>query len=141
MPSRLKELIFQVILHLLVLTFYAYDRHSPHIDTYRALSFLIYALAALIINYTLLPRFFYKKKYVLFTILVVLAFVLLYLAEEFILEQIFYRDSKGDSISEPFYSFIEIFPIVAILTGFKFGWDALYKQRDVDQLKSNLELS
>jgi hypothetical protein len=141
LPFKLKELIFQVILHLLVLTFYAYDRNSPHIDTYRVLSFFVYALAALFINYSLLPRFFYNKKYVHFTFLVVLVFLILLLAEEFILEQIFYRDMKGESFSEPFYSFIEIFPIIAILTGSKFGWDALHKQREVDELKTNLEQS
>ena len=43
--------------------FYAIDKKHPTIESHQFLFFLNYAIAALFINYFLLPRFFYKNKY------------------------------------------------------------------------------
>jgi uncharacterized integral membrane protein len=57
-----KELIFQIVLHILVFIFYAINKRHRTIETYQFFFFLNYALTALFINYFLLPRFFYKKN-------------------------------------------------------------------------------
>jgi uncharacterized membrane protein len=56
-----KEAFFQIILHLLVFIVYSFDKNHPQIELHQGAFFLNYAVAAFIINYMLLPRYFYTK--------------------------------------------------------------------------------
>jgi len=131
-----REVIFQVVLHLLVFTFYSFDRDQPQIETYQVAFFLNYATAAFLINYFLLPRFFYKKQYVAFFTLVLLLIATAILVEEFVLEKIYFPDFRGRYFPGIFYTLTDVLPVITILSGFKFAWDALTKQREVDQLRA-----
>ncbi len=131
-----KEIIFQIILHILVFIFFAIDKRNPSIEPYRYPFFLNYAVAALIINYLLLPRFFYKKKYLQFVIGLIIVFAAVIFMEEMVLEKIFFPKTRGTKFFGIFYSLIDVFPSIAILSGFKFGWDALRKQKEVEDLQS-----
>ena len=134
-----KELIFQILLHLLVFVFYSFDRHQPHIEEHQIAFFLHYAMWAFIINYVLLPRFLFRKKHLLFFIWVLLVIAGVILMEEFVLEKIYFPDTKrAQSFPGVFYTLLDVLPVITILSGFKFAWDALGKQREVEELKATV---
>lgn len=133
-PS-LKELLFQVILTLVVFLFYAIDRKNPQIELYEVAFFLSLISAAFVINYILLPLFLYKKKYGFFLFYLALIILATVLMEELVLEKIYFPDTRGSKFSSIFYTSIGILPVVTILVGFKFGWDLIEKQQQVEHLE------
>ena len=94
-PILWKELFFQLVLHLIVFTFYSFDKNEPTIESYQIVFFLNYVLAALVINYILLPRFYYQKKYFLFLTFSILIIVGVIVIEEAVLEQIYFPNTRG----------------------------------------------
>ncbi|MFK8007115.1 MAG: sensor histidine kinase [Saprospiraceae bacterium] len=136
-----KEVIFQIVLHALVFLFYSMERNQTSIPTYKIAFFLNYAIAAFFINYVLLPRFYYQKKTILFFVIVLLTFVGVILVEEFILEKIFFTGNRANSFGGLLLTMSQVLPPIAMLSGFKFGWDALGKQREVDELKITVKES
>jgi hypothetical protein len=136
-----KEVIFQIVLHVLVFIFYSFDKTQPHIAGHQYVFFLNYVIAVFLINYILLPKFYYKKKYIYFFAFVVLVIGGVIVIEELVLEAIYFPDTKGKHFSGLFYSLLDVLPVITILSGFKFGWDALGKQREVDELKSAVKES
>lgn len=130
-----KEVIFQIVLHLLVLVFYSIDRREPEITVQEIAFYLNYVFFTFFISFYLLPKFYYKKKYLQFSIGVLLAVTLVILVEEMFLESIFYPDTRGKVFGGLFNTLAQVLPVMAILSGFKFAWDASGKQREVDQLK------
>ena len=89
-----KELIFQIILHILVFIFYAFGKGELAIQNYQYLFFLNYAIAALFINYLLLPRFFYKKKYWAFGFSFLILTIIMIFMEEMVLEKVYFPDQE-----------------------------------------------
>ena len=136
-----QELIFQLILHGLVFSFYAYDGDDPQVESYQVIFFLNYTLATAVISYGLLPQFFYRKKYLHFLAYALFVVAGVIAVEELILEKIYFPRSRGKSFPGVFYSLWEVLPVMAILAGAKFAWDALYKQREVDQLRVTIQES
>lgn len=137
-----KEVFFQVLLHVVLFLFYSFDRRNPGIQDYQVAFFINYAVAAFIINYVLLPRFFYLKKYVPFFISLILIIAGIIIIEEFVLEQIYFPDSKrSKNFPGVFYSLLDVMPVIVILSGFKFAWDAAGKQREVDELRASVKES
>ncbi len=136
-----RELVFQGVLHVVVFSFYSYDKDHPQIEAHQFVFFLNYALATAIISYGLLPRFFYRKKYVSFAAYTVLIVAGVILTEELVIEQIYFPDTRGRGFPGLFYSLWEMLPVMAILSGAKFAWDALGKQREVDALKVAMQES
>lgn len=136
-----KELVFQIILNILVFIFFAFDRRLPGIETHQILFYLNYAIAGLILNYVLLPRYLYTSKYWQFTVGTLLIVALVICVEEFILEQIFYPDTRGRRFLGVFYNLLSTLPTLTILVGFKFAWDALRKQREVLELRNSVKES
>ncbi len=136
-----KELIFQLILHLLVFTFYSFDKNQPHIELYHLVFFLNYAVAVFFINYFLLPRYYYRKKYLHFLAFTLLTIALVIFMEELVLEKIYFPTTRGKGFPGVFFTLVQILPVITILSGFKFAWDALGKQREVDELKAVIEES
>ena len=62
--------------------------------------------------------------------------------EEFVLEQIFYPDTKrSGTFPGIFISLIGVLPIMTILASGKFAWDALGRQRQIEDLKSSIQES
>ncbi len=115
---------------------------TPGIQEYQIAFFINYAIGAFIINYVLLPRFFYRKKYLLFFIFFILIITGIILIEEFVLEQIYFPDSKrSKNFPGVFYSLLDVMPVIVILCGFKFAWDAAGKQREVDELRASVKES
>jgi LytS/YehU family sensor histidine kinase len=120
---------------VLVFLFYSFDRHQPNIELHQVIFFLNYAGAACLINYVLLPRFLYQNKQLEFfgyTALVILGVIMI---EELVLEKIYFPDTRGKNFPGIFLTLLGILPVITILSGFKFAWDALRKQREVEELK------
>jgi two-component system LytT family sensor kinase len=137
-----KELIFQILLHLLVFIFYSFDRRNPNIEEHQIIFFLNYAFWAFIINYILLPRFLFRKKHLQFFILVVLVVVGVILMEELVLERIYFPNTKrAETFPGIFFTLLGILPVITVLSGFKFAWDALVKQREVEELRASMQES
>ena len=136
-----KELLFQVLLHGIVFIFYSYDRRNPQIEPYQIVFFSTYAAAALVINYLLLPKFLYRKKPLLFIFWVVVVLAGVIFLEETVIEQIYFPDTRGQRFLGVFFSLWGVLPVITVLSGFKFAWDALRKQGEVESLKSTIRES
>ena len=135
-----KEVIFQLVLHLMVFVFYSFDRDDPLIEMQKVVYFLHYTFAAFIINYFFLPRFLYQKKHWQFSISVAIVIIIVILIEELVLEPIYFP-KRANSFPGLLFTLTQILPVITILTGFKFAWDALTKQKEVDQLKDAVKES
>lgn len=136
-----KELIFQIVLHVLVFIFYSFDKNRPQLEFYQVIFFLNYAIATFFINYFLLPRFYYRKNYLFFFFFTALVIASVIVIEELVLEQIFFPDTRGKSFPGVFFSLFEVLPVITIISGFKFAWDAIEKQQEVDHLKATIKES
>ena len=139
--KKYREVIFQLLLHLVVFISFAFDRRNPQITEPEVVFFLNYAVAALVINYVLLPRFLYKKKIAQFILFLCIVLVAVILIEENVLEKIYFPDTKGRRFGSFIFNLLNVLPVIAILSGFKFAWDALGKQREVDALKNMVKES
>ncbi len=139
--SLTKEVIFQISLHIVLFLFYSFDRNQPEIQEFKVMAFLNYALGAFIINYILLPKLFYKKKYLYFLLSVIVVITTIIYVEEFVLEKIYYPKTRGTKFLGIIYSLLDVMPVITILTGFKFGWDASNKQLQVEALQSSVKES
>lgn len=134
-----KEILFQILLLAMVFVFYAFDREKGHTQIQCSRSdlafFLNYAVAAYIINYWFQPKYLYRKKYWQFAVGVLAVVTLSILVEELVLEQIYYPDTRGSRFPGVFFSLMGVMPTITILAGFKFAWDALTKQRQLEKLE------
>jgi hypothetical protein len=137
----IKEVIFQIVLHVLVFISYSFDKNEPEIPFYKIAFFLNYAVAAFVINYFLLPRFYDKRKQLQFFSGVIMVIAAAIVVEELVVEKIYFPDTKGQWFSNVFYTLLDVLPVITILSGFKFAWDALGKQREVDSLKEVVRAS
>lgn len=138
---RYKEFLFQVLLHIVVFIFYSYDKRDPGVKLYQVMFFLNYAVAAFVINYVLLPKFLYKGRGVQFVVYLILVIGMVIFVEEAILENIFFPDTRGGHFPGVFFNLLSAMPSITILCGFKFAWDALQKQREMQQLKDAVKES
>lgn len=130
----MKEVLFQFFVHATVFVFYAVTRENPEVQGYEIANFLNYAIIAGVINYVFLPFFYRKKNTILFITLLIGSVLASALIEEFLIEQLFFTGQRAESI-KMWYAFLDIIPVVSILVGIKFGWDALNKQNQVEQLQ------
>ncbi len=136
-----KEVLFQILLHVLLFLFFSFDKDRPSIQGHQVAFFLNYAIGALIINYILLPRFYYGKKYIHFTLSVLLVITAVIMVEELVIERIFFPDTRGKYFPGVIFSLLDVMPMIMILSGFKFAWDASIKQREVDALRTSVKES
>lgn len=128
-----KEYIYQMILIILLLLQTTIDKYHPHFHLHEFIFFLNYIIIANLINYILLPKYFYQKKHLQFLLYTIIIIGISALLEEFVIEKIFLSDSRGDIINL-FGSLYDILPTVGILVGFKFAWDSVAKQNKINQL-------
>jgi len=96
-----------------------------------------YLIAAFIINYLLLPKYFYKRKYLEFGISVLLVVLVSILAEEFWLEKMLFPNTrKGDNVPGIVFSYMYLMPILMVFVGFKFAWDLQTRERQIEKMQS-----
>ncbi|PHI21113.1 histidine kinase [Lewinellaceae bacterium SD302] len=138
--DRLLEFLFQIVLHGLVLIFFAVSRSHPEISAAEWAYFALYALGCLAISYFLLPRYLYRRRYLLFGMGLMLIVGIFILVEELILEPIYYPKRAG-RFPGIFMSLLEILPVVTALVATKFAWDAHKAQGRVMELESAIVAS
>ena len=95
-----------------------------------------YLLAATLINYLLLPILYYKGRETLFFLCVIPLIISVILIDEFVLEKIFYPDTRGMYFPGIPFTLIETLPTIIILVAFKLGWDFNSKQMEIERLKN-----
>lgn len=141
MISR-KELLFQIVLHILVLLFFSFDRNEGGIIVHKAIFLLFYSIATVAITYFLMPKYLYKKKYWQFFLGFILVVVAVIIIEELLLEPLIFPGTRRASTFPGIYvSLLGVLPVMFILSGCKFGWDALQKQDEIDELQSTIQES
>ncbi|RAI88452.1 sensor histidine kinase [Algoriphagus yeomjeoni] len=137
--SAKREWIFQIILHLLVFHFVIMDHKQGQLIYelywYQLAFFMNYIWANLLISYVLLPKFLYRKKYLLFGLLTYSCVVVVILIEEFVLEKIYFPFTRGADFSGILLSMGEILSVLVALVGMKIAWDAIHRQREMDELR------
>jgi two-component system LytT family sensor kinase len=137
--ARKKEWIFQIILHLTVFHFLVMDHEKGRLvyelDWYQGLFFFNYVWANLLISYVLLPKFFYRKQYLPFSLYILLLITAVILIEEFVLEVIFFPDTRGADFNGVLLSLGEVLSVLVALAGMKIAWDAIHRQRELDELR------
>lgn len=136
-----KELFFQVVLHIIVFLFYSFDRNDPGITYDQIIFFLIYTVASVIITYYLMPSYLYRKKYWVFSGLTLFVFFTVIMIEELLETVLFPGTVRASIVPGIYYAFFDILPILAILAGFKFAWDAIGSQQEVEKLRSSIQES
>lgn len=140
-----QEILFQLGLIGIVLIFFSYEKHQGTgdmvLDLPKFTIFLNYVIAAMLVNYLLLPKFLFKKKYIGFVILSLVIITGVIAIEEGVIEQIFYPDTRGRTFPSIFNNLFTAMPIITILVGFKFAWDALHQQRELEALESAVKES
>lgn len=139
--SNLKELFFYGIFIIIILLFYSFDKNNPLIELHEIAFFINYTVSALIISYLLFPKFVYKKKYTLFILILIILITLVVLIEELVIEKIFFPDTKGKYFHNIIFTLIDVIPPIIILSGFKLAWDAITKQRQLDELNAIVQES
>ena len=101
--------------------------------------FLNFALVAFLFNYLFLP-YYYKNKKIAYAIIgFIISLTVGIILEELVLEYIFFPDERAQTFD--FHVILGILPMMAILTGFKFGWDALNHRKELENLKHSVRKS
>ncbi len=131
------EIILQSIIHFILFLFFSYNQHDEESFAYYKISFFLnYASAAIVINYFLLPKYYYQKKFKSFFILCLIVISAIILIDEYVLEQIYFPDTRGTYFPGIAFTLVETLPIIIIFVGFKLGWDFNKKQSEIDALKN-----
>ena len=129
---------FFALLGLILFLATVFDKKDPSLGFADFCFFFNYLVAALLISYVFVPRLLYKKKYLPFIIATLLTLGVTLYIEEFVLEQIFYPDTKGKFYLGIIRTLFDIIPTISIFVGFKLGWDAQVKQSELEQLNARV---
>ncbi len=142
LKSGYKEILYQSLISVVLFVFFSYAQDFSKVSvsslmaTHKFAFFGNYLTAAMMINYLLLPQFYYKKKQILFFLSVLILITLVILADELVLEKIYFPDTRGTYFPGLFYTLIETLPIIIIIVTFKFAWDFHQKQNEIERLKT-----
>lgn len=134
-----KEWIFQIIIHLLVFHFVIMDHEKGQLKYelywYQLWFFLNYVWANLLISYVFLPRYFYRKKYLQFGLYTLLVLAGVSFIEEFLLDPVIFPDTRLADLKGVLISSGKILSVLVTLLGMKIAWDAIQRQREIDELR------
>lgn len=124
-----------MVLIIIVFLFYSFDKNDPLIEEHEIVFFSTYITAAMVVNYILLDKFLYKKNYIGFFFWFFVLISAVIVIEEGILEKVYFPDTRGKNIPNIFFNLLDVLPPIIILSGFKFAWDAVIKQKELDEVK------
>lgn len=138
-----KEILYQGVLLIVLFVFFSHGQdgfESMSLESillpYKFAFFANYIFAGLVINYVLLPGFYYRKRPFWFFFFFVLMVLIAILIDEIVLEQIYFPDTRGTHFPGIAFTLIETLPIILIMLAFKFAWDFNKKQSEIDALKA-----
>ncbi|MFW6257350.1 MAG: sensor histidine kinase [Prolixibacteraceae bacterium] len=129
-----REYLFLGIFIALLIFLDIFDRNEPGLQWHKIAYKLNYIGAALVVNYYLLPRYFYTKKYGAFAFGFLIILVAVVIVDEYIVEWLFYRNSARFENVLYLMTLIQSLPTILLVIGFKFAWDAIQKQQKIDSL-------
>ena len=124
-----------------VIVFYQRYQRSDHsaAGLLRVADFVFalnYLAVILTINAWLLPRFFAKRRYLLFGLFALLLAMGAIVVEEFVLEPWFYPGSRRAASFRGFLpNLLEIGPTLIAFVGFKLAWDNQRQRRTLERLE------
>jgi len=130
-----KEYLFLGIFIALLIFLDVFNRNEPGLQWHKIAYKFNYIGAALFVNYYLLPRYFYSKKYGAFAFGFLIVLVAVVVVDEYIVEWLFFRNSARYQNVLYLMTLIQSLPTILLVIGFKFAWDATQKQRKIDSLK------
>ncbi|SFB61232.1 sensor histidine kinase [Algoriphagus aquimarinus] len=134
-----KEWIFQLIIHLLVFHFVIMDHEKGQLKYelywYQLWFFTNYVWANLLISYVFLPKLFYRKKYLQFGLSTLLVLAAVLFIEEFLIDPFIFPDTRLADLKGVLLSSGKILSVLVALAGTKIAWDAIQRQRELDELK------
>jgi len=129
-----KEYLFLGIFIALLIFLDIFDKNEPGLQWHKIVYKLNYIGAALFVNFYLLPRFFYTKRYGAFAFGFLIVLMAVVIVDEYIVEWLFYRNSARYENVLLLRTLIQSLPTILIIIGFKFAWDAIQKQQKIDSL-------
>lgn len=131
------EAAFLLILWVLYFIGSAFSKERPHMHYWEIIFAANYFLAVIVINYYLLPRYLYRKRYLGFFVLGLLVIAISLAVKEIVLEPIFLSGHSRGRVSGEggFRDISEIGPIILLFVGFKLAWDNLKKQNQLEELE------
>lgn len=134
-----KEWVFQIIIHLLVFHFVIMDHEKGQLKYelywYQLWFFLNYIWANLLISYVFLTKFFYRKKYLQFGLFTFIVLAAVLFIEEFLLDPFIFPETRLADFKGVLLSSGKILSVLVALAGMKIAWDAIQRQRELDELK------
>ncbi len=128
-----RELIGMLIISIAIFFIIAFRKDEEPISWGESFFVSVYFLAACLMNQWIIPRYFYKQLYFKAIVSFLLVLFAVIGIEEFVLEKIFYPDTRGVHFGLLFTIF-EIAPILIIYIFFKFAWDVLQKESKIQKL-------
>lgn len=132
-----KELCYQLFVTIVLFLFFSFEQDGTEkISAFKVSFFFNYLICSQIINYLLLPRLYYKKKYFLFFLFVSFCILAVIIIDEYVLEKIYFPTTRGSYFPGVWFTLVETLPVILIFVGFKLAWDFSFKQREIENLKS-----
>ncbi|UYQ95614.1 histidine kinase [Chitinophaga horti] len=148
LSPHVKEAIYQTVIVFVLMIFFSFSLDGSQHQSLQSLFkpsklafFANYLAAAMIINYVLLPMFYYRKRMLLFVAALAVLITLVIMVDEYVLEQIFFPDTRGTYFPGLAFTLVETLPIIIIMVAFKLAWDSNHKQRELERLKSLMKES
>ncbi|WP_372949533.1 sensor histidine kinase [Mariniphaga sp.] len=130
-----REYLFLGIFIALLIFLDIFDKNEPGLQWHKIVYKLNYIFAALTVNYYLLPRYFYAKKYGAFVFCFIIVLAAVVIIDEYLVEWLFYRNSPRYENVLYLMTLIQSLPTILLIIGFKFAWVATQKQQKIDSLK------
>lgn len=139
---HIQEFLYQIVIHVVLFVFYAFDRHGESCSEQQFAFFMNYIVAAGFINYLLVPIYLYNKQYIKFGIGLVFTITWVILIEELYLEHVYFPGTRRAKVfNDVFHCLLDVLPIITILVGFKFAWDAHWNRKKIEQLSQLMQES
>ncbi|MGM8360643.1 sensor histidine kinase [Flavobacterium sp. ARAG 55.4] len=137
------EIIFQFTTSIVLFLFFSFQQEgTEHVsllalaEPYKLAFYSNYLIAAQLINYVFLPHLFYKNKNFQFLVSITILITIVILIDEYILEKIYFPETRGTYFPGVLFTLIETLPIIIVMISFKFAWDFNKKQTEIEKLKS-----
>ncbi|NRB47916.1 MAG: histidine kinase [Saprospiraceae bacterium] len=135
--NRATELWLQLGIFVLLLLIKAFSKDSsPHLHFFEIVPTALQLGVALGVNYWLLSRFFYPKKYLPFLLGLVVLLIGGVVLKEIFLEGLFFRNIPNDWLADIVDGIRHFSPSVLLFVGIKLALDARQRQTEVERLKA-----
>jgi len=148
LSPHIKEIVYQTVIILLLLVFFSFDLDETQNQSLQTLFkasklafFANYLIAAMIINYILLPVLYYRKRPLLFIAALSVLLTVVILIDELVLEQIFFPVTRGTHFPGVVFTLIETLPLIIVIVAFKLAWDSNRKQSELERVKGLMKES